>query len=186
MNPFSNRENPYEYSSLQVNVPGVLANEITKWGKDKIKEEKIYKDPLHKGREKEIHITVLYGIHAQNQEETSILLENEPPFEVSLGQISLFTNNPDFDVLKIEANSLELFYLNQMVRSNVKNTSKFTVYRPHATIAYIKKGSCTELIGKEDFRGLKWAVNTLVFSSRVGHKVPIRLKHSQTIRSAQG
>jgi hypothetical protein len=176
--PFMDKKGLYEYSSLQVNLPYMLAHQIISWGKEKIKDTEIYNHPndyIH-GRENEIHITILYGIHSQYPEETISLLADQEPFEISLGAISIFDSNQNFDVIKIDAFSPELFRMNYLIKINLKNTQKFISYKPHVTIAYLKKDKCNNLAMRTDFKGIHWKVNSLIFSSKNGIKTPIRLR----------
>jgi 2'-5' RNA ligase superfamily len=178
--PFTDKKGLYEYSSLQINLPYMLNRQIISWGKEKIQDVEVYNPPndfIH-GREDEAHVTILYGIHSQHPEETISLLANQPPFEVSLGAISIFDSNPNFDVVKIDASSPNLFHMNYLIKTNLKNTQKFINYRPHVTIAYVKKGKCGDLAGKADFKGIHWKVNSLIFSSKNGIRTPLRLKHA--------
>ena len=166
--------NLHEYSSLQINLPRSIATGIIHWGQDYIDNDSIYKNDNNFGREKEIHVTVLYGIHSQLPDESIKLLTKQLPFEVHLGEISLFTNNEEFDVVKITVSSPKLIKLNKLLKVNLKNTQTFPDYNPHVTIAYVKKGRCSNLAGRKDFNDIKWTVNTLIFSSRTGDKTPIR------------
>lgn len=180
---FTDRRGLYQYSSVQVNVPDILADQIIDWGDEKIAEKDVYAPPndyIH-GREDEPHITLLYGIHAHTPIESRLLLSERPPFEVKLGQVSIFTTNVEFDVVKIEVTGPELFKLNNLLTSNIKNTTHYVNYKPHITISYVNKNACKDLIGNKHFEGWKWTVNSLVFSSTNGQKSPIRLNTSRPV-----
>jgi 2'-5' RNA ligase len=128
------------------------------------------------GREDEIHLTLLYGVHAQAPEEIQSVLSGHSPFEVKLGRISLFTSNEEFDVVKIEAIGPSLFYMNHLLKTNILNTSSYSIYRPHVTIAYVKKeAEYSKLIGGDYFKEWAWTANTIIFSSKNGQKTPVRL-----------
>jgi 2'-5' RNA ligase len=166
-------------------MPSILANQVMRWGKDMIHEKDIYCPPndLIHGREDEIHITLLYGIHAQSHEETQSILSSQEPFEVKLGRVSIFTTNEEFDVVKIEAIGPSLFYFNHLLKTKISNTPSYSVYRPHVTIAYIKKDTYYEnLIGSDNFKDWKWTANTVIFSSKNGQKTPIRLNSLRPVR----
>lgn len=176
--PFTDKKlGLYPYSSVQANVPAIIANHIIQWGDDMIQDKDIYSPPddLIHGRAEEIHITVLYGIHWQTHEQTESILSRENSFEVKLGCISIFTTNQDFDVVKIEVISPGLFYLNHLLKTSIPNTPFYSIYKPHATIAYVKKDSCNNLIDKTDFKEWKWTNDSVIFSSISGQKIPIRL-----------
>lgn len=162
-----------------------MADHVMRWGKDTIREKDIYCPPndLIHGREDEMHITLLYGIHSQAPEETLSILSEQNPFEVRLGRVSIFTTNEEFDVVKIEAISPSLFYFNHLLKTNVSNTPNYLVYRPHVTIAYIKKNTYySNLIGSDNFKEWRWTANTVIFSSKNGQKTPIRLNTLRPVR----
>lgn len=173
----------YPYSSVQVNVPAIISNQIIAWGKEMISEIDIFSPPndLIHGREDEIHITLLYGIHSQNPQKTNLLMRRQFSFEIELGQVSIFTTNDDFDVVKIEVISPSLFYLHNILKNNIFNTICYANYRPHVTIAYIKKNLHRGLIGKKYFDGWRWTASSLIFSSKDGLKTPIRLNTLQPV-----
>ena len=184
--PFTdNKKGFYPYSSVQINLPSILAEEIKRWGDENVKDTDIFcpPDDMIHGREDELHITLLYGVHSQSYEATKFVLSGQDPFEVRLGRVSIFTTNDNFDVLKIEAISPSLFYYNYLLKTNITNTPSYDVYRPHVTIAYIKKNSdYKNLIGNDFFRDWKWVANTIVFSSTSGEKTPIRLNTLRPVR----
>lgn len=161
-----------------MNLPEVIADEVILWGQKKVKDRDLFTPPedyIH-GREEEPHVTILYGIHSQLPTEVAKIISNGLTFDIKLKSISIFTNNAAFDVVKIEAASTSLNYLNILLKNNVDNTQHFNNYQPHVTVAYIKKGKCSDLCGNTDFQDVKWNVNTVIFSSKNGEKTPIRLK----------
>jgi 2'-5' RNA ligase len=163
---------------VQVNLPEVIADEVIIWGHKKVKDKDLYTPPedyIH-GREEEPHVTILYGIHSQLPTEVAKIISNGLSFEIKLKSISIFTNNAVFDVIKIEATSPSLNYFNNLLKNNVNNTQYFNNFQPHVTVAYIKKGRCSDLCGNTDFKDVKWTVNTVIFSSKNGDRTPIRLK----------
>jgi 2'-5' RNA ligase len=181
--PFTDRKlGLYPYSSVQVNLPSILADQIIRWGEDVIHENDIYcpKNDLIHGREDEIHITLLYGIHSQSADEVENLLVEQNSFKVRLGFVSVFTTNDDFDVIKIEACGSSLFHFNQLLKNSINNTPNYSLYRPHVTIAYVKKNCFNnKIIGDSKFNDWSWNVKTVIFSSKNGKKTPIRLNTVQ-------
>lgn len=167
----------HEYSSVLIELPKLLATKVVIWGKDNVKDEDLYTvDKLH-GREDEIHITLLYGIYSESAAKVFSVLQHQPPFEVALGKVSLFSNDI-FDVVKIEAFSPALIFLNKLLESNIDNRGNGYSYRPHVTIAYLHKNHRFKLQDVAYFEGIKWTVNTVHFSSRCGNKSRIRLENS--------
>lgn len=175
--PFTDRKGLYQYSSIQVNVPEILAREVINWGDEMIEDKDIYSPPddLIHGREDEVHITLLYGIHSHSPEDSKRVLCEQPPFEVQFGQVSIFNTNCEFDVVKIEVSGTGLFRLNNILNLNIENTNYYSSYKPHVTIAYVNKNTCKNLIGSKYFDGWKFVVNSLIFSSTNRQKTAIRL-----------
>lgn len=167
----------YDYSSVHVDVSLPLHDEIVKWGRANVRDEEIYvtqKDPTF-GREDEIHITILYGLHTEEPDEVIKLLEKQGPVKVKLGQIGVFTNPYKFDVVMIEAISDELRRFNELLTKNVKYSNKYGVYNPHVTIAYVKKGKGWKFNRTNVWEGREFTCNYAVFSSKNGLKEKIIL-----------
>ncbi len=116
---------------------------------DMIEAEDLY-DPADEtgfGKEKEPHITILYGLHNDIEDkelEEEINKIKEP--EIKLGKISSFTNDK-FDVLKFDVESKDLESYNKKLRE-FPYTSAYDKYHPHCTIAYVKKDMAKKYIDK--------------------------------------
>lgn len=128
------------------------------------------------GIQTDYHVTVLYGIHDSSPKETFNLLKDGDEFWVELSDVTLFENEK-YDVLKIDVTSGELKRLNLLVRKNIEFTSKFTDYKPHLTLAYLKKGKGKDYVSSI-FRGTSVAVRELVFSPPEGKKTSVFLKEA--------
>jgi len=168
----------YDYSSIHVNLPDALADEILKWGRQKVSDDDIFvsqQDPSF-GREDEMHVTMLYGLHSETSEETKKLLKGEKPIHVTLGKIEVFTNPQKFDVVVIGIESDDLCRLNKKLRDKVEYTNAYKKYRPHATIAYVKKGKGWKHKGLDKWAGKDFTCDSVVFSSKNGVKNSISLK----------
>lgn len=167
----------YDYSSVHVDVPNKLANNIMDWGKLNICDDTIYvthKDPTF-GREDQIHITILYGLHTDTPEPVRNLIEKTGPVKIKLGKTSIFTDPYKFDVVIIEAFSDELKELNKQLVT-LKHTSKYgNIYRPHVTIAYVKKGKGWKFQKWNTWEGMEFECNYAIFSSKNGSKDKILL-----------
>lgn len=162
----------YDFSSVHVNVPTPLAEEIIEWGKLQVTDDDIYvtqKDPTF-GREDEIHATILYGLHTDKVENVSRLLENTGPIKAKLGKIGVFTNPHKFDVVMINVDSPDLRRLNSLLHGNLKYTNKYGGYNPHVTIAYVNKGKGWKHHGLSQWQGSEFTCNYAVFSSKNGSK----------------
>jgi hypothetical protein len=167
----------YSFSSVLYLLSKKEAKNIYDWGIKNVDDEDIYTDPEDStfGREDEMHCTVIYGIHDKRSSGVRKLLEEVKPFEIKLGKISAFTVNEKFDVLKVEVIGSELHNLHHLLRDNLECTINYPEYKPHVTIAYMKKGKTERHVGSTKFQGTVLPVEKLVFSSKIGIKTPLML-----------
>lgn len=166
----------YSFSSVHINLPKTLSEEIINWGKKNIPESEVFKNPDDPsfGREDEIHLTVLYGIHSDSAKDTKKVLAGQKPFDIELGKISIFSNEK-FDVVKIGIQSKELLKLNKKFTEQIIFTNKYKEYEPHVTIAYVKKGKGWKYNGNSYFNERLFEANQVCFSSKTGRKTEINL-----------
>lgn len=165
----------YDFSSVQFNMPQALAKEVIAWGKKNIDDDDLYTAEKKYGREDEIHVTVKYGLHTSDVRKVRKIIDGFGDFEISLGNISRFCKKEkEYDVIKMDIESEKLSELHKML-GELDNSDEHPVYRPHCTIAYVKKGKCSNLSGNTDLSGKAVKVNTLVFSSHTGEKTKINL-----------
>lgn len=171
------RRNKYDYSSLLIELPELLTDNVISWGFDHVSNESLFLDPKDPGfgREDDPHITLIYGIHTDDFKEVSDLFAVEKEFECELNKIDLFTKSDKFDVLIASVECEELHRLNRKMRRNLEATENYPVYVPHVTICYMKKGEGKQYIGDDFFTGEKFMVNKIFFSSKTGDKTPIKL-----------
>lgn len=171
-------ENKHDFSTVQINLPEKLSDQIISWGFDRIPENEIFynSEKLFFGREDNIHITILYGIHTNNFNLISEILNNQHVFTCNLGKTSLFTDNLKFDVLKIDVEAPELYKINSLLKNRLTVTSTHLEYIPHVTIAYLLKKKGNQYANVTDFNGKNFLVDKIVFSSKTGDKYNINLK----------
>lgn len=179
--PAGSQQQQFDYSSTQLDLPQQVAGGVTSFA-GSIPENELYKDPQanygaqQTGRENEPHITVLYGLNTTNDAQVRELVEASDPIEVELGEVSAFTTNEDYDVLKIDVISKQLSELNSKLDNALETPGKtFNEYQPHVTIAYLRKGEAQKYIGDSRFKGQKITLNDLTFSSKDGKRVSIPL-----------
>lgn len=89
------------------------------------------------------HITLLYGHDHENTDLEILKKElkkaiDETPIEFTTEPISLFEN--ENDVVKIGIQSDSLSKLNSLIREKFPYKTNFPDYKPHITLAYVKKG----------------------------------------------
>jgi 2'-5' RNA ligase len=166
----------YDYSFTKIDIPKDLSSAIFKWGKENVPHSDLYTEGDNsKGREDEIHITVLYGIRDTNPASTVKVITGAKSFEVRLGLVNAFKDKKDYDVLKIEVESGELERLHYDMEKKIDCDSTYPTYKPHVTILYAKKGAIDKFIGDESFKGKTFKVNNIVFSDdkNVEKKIPL-------------
>lgn len=99
------------------------------------------------GKEHDIHVTILYGLHKDVDDKDIAEEINKIKMpEIKLGKVSSFENDR-FDVLKFDVESEDLTKLNEKFKK-FPYTSDFPKYHPHCTIAYVKKGLAKKYIDK--------------------------------------
>ena len=91
------------------------------------------------GLEDNTHVTILYGLHDGVKPDAvkSCISEIQ---KVKLKGLSVFECK-DFDVLKFDVEAPGLIESNAKLRDTVPYTNKFTDYKPHVTVAYLKAGT---------------------------------------------
>ena len=165
----------HDYSSTQVNLPKPQADEIRSFAA-KIPEKEIYTEPDEDyGREKEPHITVRYGLESIDPAEVSPAFEGMGPIKAKMGKVSIFESDK-YDVVKVDIDSEDLRAANKRVGETVDLPGEtFKDYKPHATIAYVKKGEGKKYVGNKLFEGKEIVIDEVVLSAKDGKMHPIKL-----------
>jgi 2'-5' RNA ligase/GNAT superfamily N-acetyltransferase len=155
-------EAPHDYSSTQVNLPVAVAERVQR-AAAMIPEADLAGD----GREPRPHVTVRYGLHTKNAAEAAPLLEGEGPITLKLGKLDVFTSSPEYDVVIAPVESPDLHRLNAKLKS-LEHTDTHPEYKPHVTLAYVKKGAGAQYVGRADLEGQTVTVDRVVFSPKSG------------------
>lgn len=168
----------YDFSSVHVDLPSDLAEEIIEWGKVQIPDASLFRDPKNPtlGREDELHVTILYGIHSAFPDQTFKLLRNENRINVRLGEVHIFKKADWFDVVTIAVEGADLERLNAKLRGNIRHSCRYKIYVPHITIAYVNKGESKGLEGMCKFGNRTFVGDTAVFSSKDSKRYSLKLK----------
>ena len=150
---------------------------------DNIHDNILTDDPsISEPKEYDSHITVLYGIKDKScLDSIKKIISNTPQINVTLGEISIFDDNKEFDVIKIDVNSKQLMDLNKKLRDSIKYSNKYSEYKPHLTLAYVKKGKGDDFVGDRTFFGKKIIFKKIIFGTENGEKYSIAFKSNQTM-----
>lgn len=166
----------HSYSWIGAELPKKIANKIQKWGKENIPNDILYRAKEF-GRELETHITVKYGLTTDNYGIIKELFKDEKPIKARLGKIGFFKANSDFDVVIIKVDSKDLHKINEKINNNLNDEDKFDVYKPHCTIAYVKKGEAAKYAGDDIFDGEEIIFDELVFNDYNDNRTKIKLNN---------
>jgi 2'-5' RNA ligase len=164
----------YDYGCVMVYL------DISNWERiiSNIDENDLYKpEDEHYGRETEPHLTLLYGLHKEvTKEEISTIFKDtkSTDFKIQIDGISIFEND-EFDVVKmdIKLNDKLTHYNSEL--SKLPNSNSYKDYKPHITMAYVKKGLGKKYIDP-DYKYTFKDVSKIVFSQANGEKININLK----------
>jgi 2'-5' RNA ligase len=110
-----------------------------------IKDEDLYQEKEGDiyGRQKNPHLTLLFPIKNKNPYLSFKVLDRVliKPIDIKVDKIDFF-DTPKYDVLKFSVISNDyLDLIHSELKKNIPNADKFDIYKPHITIAYLKKGT---------------------------------------------
>jgi len=94
-----------------------------------------------------------------------------------LGKIGCFVNNDEYDVVIVKIESKDLEKLHRKIKEDLKVTLTHDEYKPHCTVAYVKKGEARKYAGNDIFEGTEITFKEAVFkSSENGEETIIPLR----------
>lgn len=172
------KESPYKYSCAMLNLNPSVASIVDYWVKKNIPKESLYidEDSGHDGYEEIYHVTLKYGIHDFSPKKLTNLVHGFGPISFGLGTVKKF-DAPDFDVIHIKiVDSKILEDVNKLISEGIEHTDTHPEYKPHITLAFVKKGSCDKLIHDPFFDSLSDEVDEICFNSKDGDESFISLK----------
>lgn len=143
---------------------------------DSISDDDLYTEDGY-GKEKESHITLLYGTDAsvKPSEIEQIINKYDKIFEVEFKSIDLFENDK-FDVIKFNVENKMLNEMNETLKT-LPYKSDFPDYHAHMTLAYVKPG-----MGKKYIKELNEPIilkpASIVYSDKDSNKTTL-LKYKE-------
>ena len=118
------------------------------------------------------HVTILYGFYSfVSPEDVQKIIEPFHSPEIHLGNVGIFNEHPDFEVVKFNVISDDLTKMN-LALCGLPHEETFS-YNPHVTISYVKKGTALK------YKGIKLEVESnasdIIYSTTAGQKILIKL-----------
>lgn len=163
----------YDYGCVMVDVPVKNWEEITSF----IDNQDLYivENDNTYGLQDRPHLTLLYGLHKEvTSEMVEDVLKDVKPFDIEIDGVDIFENE-DYDVVKFNIKKTDILQSIFDDLSKLPNSNSFKDYKPHITIAYVKKGTGKKYI-KPNY---KWQVNDIddiTYSMTNGQEFGIKLK----------
>ncbi len=140
-----------------------------------VPEEILYVEEPGFGREIEPHVTILYGLHNENDYFTvRRILQSYKNIPIELGKISKFESDK-YDVIKIEVESDACHKLHNQIKEECINTQTYDTYHPHVTIAYVKPGSYDSVINEAPNLSESFKIKECYFGHKDGYKIPLQV-----------
>lgn len=166
----------FTYSCAMLNLNDEISNMFSYWAKKMIPVTDLFvsDEDSSYGYSDTPHVTVKYGLLDETPEKVAELSKDFGIIQLQFGNVTKFDTNPDFDVIKVDVVSEKLMKLNGMINDNMENIDEYK-YAPHSTLAYVKKGTCENLVGNDFFAGLNDFINEIYFTSRTGEDYFISL-----------
>ena len=137
---FLNESDSYEFGCAMIEVPFHDWGQIT----GMIDPEDVYEvvGDRSYGIQDNPHVTILYGLHkgVSPDDIKSVIDRFSGELRIKIEGIGIFENE-EFDVVKLNViPDGGLQQLHEMI-SELPNSDQYPEYKPHITIAYVKKGS---------------------------------------------
>ena len=174
---FIKESSGYQYGCVMIEIPVSNWKEIT----SSIDEEDIYEEEGDStyGIQQNPHVTLLYGLQDTVTPEMikSVFDNFTDNINIVVDGIDIFENEK-FDVVKFNVKpDGALQYLHNEL-SKFPNSDQYPDYKPHITIAYVKKGTGKKYI-KPDYKYEVKNVDKITYSIPSGEKIKFNYKKSK-------
>jgi len=178
MNKTAKLGDTHEYSTVQFKIPEPRASEIVSWGRKNILDDDLYHitGQAGYGREDEIHLTLKCGLYTSNAEDVRKAIQYFGPLEVKFGRVTKFRpKGKPYDVIKLDVRGSRLMSLNTVLSTKLRHKPDENLYRPHITLAYVKRGKCDKIVGKNPFGNKLQRIYHVEFVTQSGTRHDISL-----------
>ncbi len=127
----------YAFLMIQYDTPEIISDIH-----DKLTDDEIYDNENGEyGIEHDTHVTLVPCMDNDvDINELKKMLQPLSKYKLFLNNVSAFSNNDEYDVLKCDASSFILADTNKKITNKFPTHSEYKEYHPHVTIAYLKKG----------------------------------------------
>jgi len=123
------------------------------------------------------HITILYGLNEEKDYfDLRQKLKDFGPIKFTIGNISSFRNDDKpYDVILLEIESPKLHELHNFIKDSYDNDYSWPEYKPHMTLAYVNKNTCSLLEGDHKFHGRTFDIGMAKWSHSDGYFLDLPL-----------
>lgn len=169
-----------KYACIMIKLPPKVSASVHNVQKS-IRPTDLYTEEADGGLESDIHVTLIYGVFDAQKALISAALSKLKPFALQIGHITAFETSPEHDVLKFDiVESPMLHAIHNAIKAVYPNDQKYDEFKPHATIAYLTKGSAKKYAGVgNDVTGRVIMVKHIVWSDTTSQKTTIKLNDEQ-------
>lgn len=161
----------YDYGVVQTSDVSETVTNAIKDIQGRINKDKLYDGEdesgwVENGIQKLFHITVLFGVNNDVKDEVKKVFDKYRPVHIETTEIKYFSSDPNYDVAIVRCKSEELTKIHNELKDTLENEETYPNYKPHITIAYLKKGE--RLDDSEQITNISWEVDSLDLSTSDG------------------
>ena len=168
-------QSPYKYGCVLANISPDIADWLGEWSKRNINQDDLYVNPDIgiDGYENDHHVSLLYGVKdcdASVVDESLSAIAGELP-EMNFGEVSRFSEHPDYDVVKISLVADLFKDIVEKLGCAIPHDTLYPEFSPHITLAHVKKGACPQLDGNQEFTSIKDKPSSVRYCDRFGESM---------------
>lgn len=128
--------------------------------------------------EKDVHVTIMFGITSANKRMILKTLSNRKKFNIKVDGLEVFENKEyDYDVVVIRVSGQDLMNLRKDMEK-FPHITTHNEYKPHITLAYVKGGRgkyYKELIEKY-LKKSSIEIDKIYFQTKSGRNIVFKMK----------